>query len=578
MPIFSRTALARRRAATTSAVLLTGLLPLITVAACSSAASPTAASSSAASSASTTVIRAAWPADVTSLDPPSTSTNEDHSLVRNVYQSLLSPAFTTQADGSLKFDGAQVKPSLAQSYDIGASSLTFHLRPGVKFYGTNDTLDAEDVKWTFDRIYQTPEGPDLQAIGVLAPSDITIVNPMTVRFDFKTADGKPTPVTPTVLALFDQAQTSIIDQKQVAPHLTAADPIGATWLRSHTAGTGPYYIASRQPGVSFVLKAVPGNWSPEPSYPTVDIQITTGSITSLLQNGEINIGEYDLTNEQVNSVQSAGFTVEWANTGNFDMFAISSGPASQVGALGNVDVRRAIAYALPYDEVLNNIVFGRGTRDLSIVSPTAPEYTPAWSIYSTNLAKAKSLMAQAGNPRISMPLYYLQGDVDQTNTAILIQASLKSIGIATVLTPQTQAGMFDALNARSSPAKGAKIGPPGFILFNWSAWTDDPKIVIGYWATTGGVNNYSLWSSPQVDEINAKYALLPTSAARTAAYKQAQEIIAGDAAMLPIVATGTVAAVAKGITGVSFSPTGSGRYWTLHPVGKTSALDALFGA
>jgi hypothetical protein len=56
---------------------------------------------------------------------------------------------------------------------------------------------------------------------------------MTVRFDFKTADGKPTPVTPTVLALFDQAQTSVIDQKQVTPQITAADPIGATWLRSH---------------------------------------------------------------------------------------------------------------------------------------------------------------------------------------------------------------------------------------------------------------------------------------------------------------------------------------------------------
>jgi peptide/nickel transport system substrate-binding protein len=571
MPIFSRANPARRRAATASAAILAGLLPLITVAACSSA-----TSSQAKSSASTTVISAAWPADVTSLDPPNTSTNEDHSLVRNVYQSLLAPAFVAQADGSLKFDGAHVKPYLAQSYDIGASSLTFHLRPNVKFYGTSDTLDAEDVKWTFDRIFQTPEGPDLQAIGVLTPGDIKIVDPMTVRFDFKTADGKPTPVTPTVLALFDQAQTSIIDEKQVTPHITAADPIGATWLRSHTAGTGPYYIASRQPGISFLLKAVPGSWSPQPSYPTVDIRITTGSIMSLLQNGDINFGEYDMTNEQVNSLQSAGFTIEWANTGNFDMFAISSGPAQQVGALANVDVRRAIAYALPYDAVLKNIVFGRGARDLSIVSPTAPEYTPAWSIYSTDLAKAKSLMAQAGNPKISMPLHYLQGDVDQTNTAILIQASLRAIGITTVLTPETQAGMFDVLNSRSSPAKGAKIGPPGFILFNWSAWTDDPKIVIGYWATAGGVNNYSLWSAPQVNEINAKYALQPTSAARAAAYKQAQEIIADDAAMLPIVATGTVAVVAKGITGVSFSPTGSGRYWTLHPVGKTSALDALF--
>jgi peptide/nickel transport system substrate-binding protein len=570
MPI-SRANPSRRRTTTALAAVLGGLLPLATVAACSST-----ATTAAQSTATATAITAAWPADITTLDPPNTSTSEDHSLVRNVYQSLLSPAFVTQSDGSLKFDGAKVMPSLAQSYEIGASTLTFHLRPSVKFYGSDDILDAQDVKWTFDRIFQTPEGPDLKAIGILSPGDVTIVNPMTIRFTFQTADGKPTPVTPTVLALFDQAQTSIIDEKQVAPHVTAADPIGADWLRAHTAGTGPYYIASRQTGVGFVLKAVPGSWSPQPSYPTVNIRITTGSIMSLLQGGDINVGEYGMTNEQVNTLQSDGFTVEWADTGNFDMFAISSAPTQQVGALGSVDVRRAIAYALPYDQVLQNVVFGRGARDLSIVSPTAPEYTPAWSQYSTNLTKAKSLMAQAGNPQISVPLHYLQGDVDQTNTAILVQASLKSIGITSVLKPETQAGLFDVLNSRATPAAGTKIGPPGLVLFNWSAWTDDPNIVIGYWATTGGVNNYSLWSSAAVNQINLKFGLLPTSEARTAAYKQAQDDIAAAAAMIPIVATGTVTVVAKGITGASFSPTGSGRYWTLHPVGKTSALDALF--
>ena len=156
---------------------------------------------------------------------------------------------------------------------------------------------------------------------------------------------------------------------------------------------------------------------------------------------------------------------------------------------------------MPYNTILKSILFGRGTRDYSIVSPTAPEYTPAWSIYTTNLAKAKALMKAAGSPKINEPLYYLSSDVDQTNTAILIQASLKSIGITTTLTPETQAGLFNVVDARSTPANGAQIGPPGLELFNWSAWTDDPKIVIGYWATTGGINNYSLWSNPTVDAL-----------------------------------------------------------------------------
>lgn len=567
MPIFGAQIRHRR----TWVALGAALVPVLVASACGGS-----SGGSAPQAASTDVISTAWPADVTNLDPPNTSTNQDHSLVRNVYQSLLAPAFVEQADGSLKFDGAKVKPYLATSWTTTDSSITFKLRPGVTFYGTKDTLNADDVKWSFDRVFSSPEGGDIQAIGVQSADDIHVVDDMTVRLDLKTADGKPTPVTPTALALFTQAQMSIIDKDQVAPHLTSDDPTGAKWLRTHTAGTGPYYIASRSPGVDFELKAVPDSWTPQPAYKTVKIRITTGSVPTLLGNGDINVGEYGMTNEQINSLAKKGMTVTWANTGNFDMFAITAGPAAQVGPLADPKVRQAIAYALPYDQILKNVIYGRGVRDYSIVSPTAPEYTPAWKQYTTDVTKAKALMKDAGDPKVNVPLHYLEGDVDQTNTALLIQASLKAIGITTVLTPETQAGLFDVLNSRSTPASGAAPGPAGMELFNWSAWTDDPKITVGYWATTGGVNNYSLWSSPEVDTTNTTFALQPTSSERTAAYVKAQEIIADAAPVVPIVATGTVTVVAKGISGVSFSPTGSGRYWTLHPQGSASALDKLF--
>lgn len=547
----------------------------ITMTACSSSspkASPGASTTT--SPSATGTITTAWPADITSLDPANLSTNEDHELSRNIYQTLELPAFKTQSDGSLNFDGANVTPYLASSWTIGTDSITYHIRQGVKFYGTDDTLTANDVKFSLDRIFSTPGAGDLEANGLQSPDDIHVVDDQTLEIDFKTTAGTPTPVTPTLMAIFDQHYTGIVDQKLVAPHETPSDPTGAMWLRSNPAGTGPYYIAQRTPGSDIVLKAVPNAWTPTPDYQEVDIRITTGSVTSLLQQGGINFGEYGMTNQQVDTLAKSGLTVDWEDTGNFDMFAITSGPADQVGPLANPTVRQAIAYALPYDEVLKNIIFGRGERDESIVSPTAPEYTPAWSMYSTDLSKSMALMTQAGNPKINVPLYYLQGDVDQTNTAILIQANLKQIGITTTLTPETQAGLFDVVDARSSPATGTAIGPPGVELFNWSAWTDDPKIVIGYWATTGGINNYPLWSSPTVDQINTQYGLQATSAQRTAAYQQAQQIIAAAAPLVPIVATGAITVVEPGIQGVSFSPGGSGRFWTLHPAGKPSAIDA----
>lgn len=540
----------------------------------SAGASPLRTAHTEATKAAPTSITTAWPADVTSLDPQNLSTDQDHELTRNVYQTLISPRFKADKKGSLVWDDNHFVGVLARSWTLGKTSVTFRIRPGVKFYGTNNPLTANDAKWTLDRLWSTPGVGDMQANGVQKPSQIVVVNKMTLRIDFKDASGKPQAVTPTLMAIFREHFAGIVDSVEAKKHATAGDPTAAKWLRKNTAGTGPYYIASRTSGVSIVLDAVPSSWAPAPNFKTVNIRVTTASVASLMQGGSINVGEYGMTTQQLNGLGKAGMQVVHASTPEFMMFAIASDPGA--GALANQKVRTAIAYALPYNVIRDNVFFGRATRDLSIVTWSAPEYTPAWSIYNTNLTKAKSLMAAAGNPKITVPLSYLANNTDQQSSALLIQANLKAIGITADLTPVTQAGLFDALDARSQPPKGSKIGPPGVVLFNWSPWKTDPKIVIGYWATTGGINNYSLWSDPTVDTINNRWALKPPSPARSRAYATAQKIIAAGAADLPIVNTGRNVALAKGIAGASFTPGGGMRFWTLHAVGQPSALDAIY--
>ena len=518
-----------------------------------------------------TDIVTAWPADVTTLDPQNNSTDQDHELNRNIYQGLITVKYHKKSDGTLEWDENKFVGVLADSWKVGKSSVTFHIRPGVKFYPSGNPLTAEDVRWSIARLWSTPGVGDIKANGLQKPSQLHAVNPSTFRVDYVNAQGKPQAITSVMLAIFREHFFSIVDSVEAKKHATAGDPTAAKWLRNNAVGTGPYYIASRTPGTGLVLKAVPSSVLPQPYYKTVTIRISTASTASLLQGGDINVGEFGFTNQQANEMaKSKNLTVMHANTPEFMMFAIAADPGA--GPLHDVTVRRAIAYALPYDSVLKNVFFNRARRDLSIVASGAIEYTPAWSIYKTDLAKAKALMASAGNPKVTVPFLYQQDDQDQQRSALLIQANLRQLGITTQLTPVTRAGLFDALDARSTPAKGAKIGPPGVVLFNWSAWIADPKVVIGYWCTTGGINNYSLWSSPVVDASNAKYQLAPTSPARTAAYRQAQKIIAAGAANLPMINTGRNVVLAKGLTGASFQPQPGIRFWTLRPVGKTNPL------
>lgn len=531
----------------------------------------TAAGTPAATSGPSKIVTA-WPADVTTLDPANLSTNEDHTLARNVYQTLVLPVLEPQKDGTLRPAGTKVTPYLAKSFDVGKSSITYHLRSDVKFSPSGNPLTADDVKFSLDRIFDTPGAGDLQSNGLQGPKDIHVVDPHTVRLDFTDKSGKPTAVTAILQYEFGQHFTSIVDSKVAKQHVTASDKYAAKWLRQNAVGSGPYQIAARAPGESLTLKANPTSWLPAPSYKEVDVRVTSGSIASLLQTGEINYADSGFTSKQADDLGKAGRSVVWQTTGNFDMFAITATPKNEVGPLADKRVRQAMAYALPYDQVLKNVIYGRGERSGSLVQPSAPEYKPSWSGYTTDLAKAKALMAQAGNPKVDVPLHYLQGDEDQTNTAILVQANLKKIGITTKLTPETQAGLFDVVNARSQPEKGKKIGPPGLELFNWSGFCDDPSIVLGYWATTGGINNYALYSNAQVDAINKTFASQGPSAARTAAYGKAQDLIAQDAAYVPIVNVGAITVTQKGVDGVSFAPGGSGRYWTLHPAGTTNPI------
>ena len=534
----------------------------------------TSASASHSAGTAVTAITTAWPADVTTLDVQNLSTDQDHELTRNVYQTLISPKFTVDSHGSLIWKDDSFVPVLAKSWTLGKTSVTFHIRPGVKFYPSGNPLTAADVKWSLDRLWATPGVGDMQANGVQKPSQIVVVDPMTVRIDFKDAKGKPQQATPTLMAIYREHFAGIVDSVEALKHATPSDPTAAKWLTNNVVGTGPYYIASRSPGVSIDLKAVPNFWQPAPSYSEVQIRITTASIASLMQGGSVNVGEYGMTTQQLNGLQKSGIQVVHANTPEFMMFAIAADPGA--GPLHDQRVRQAIGYALPYSQIQNNVFFGRATRDLSIVNAQAPEYTPAWAMYKLNMAKAKSLMAAAGNPKVTVPLLYLANNTDQQSSALLIQSNLKKLGITANLSPVTQAGMFGALDARSTPPKGAKIGPPGLVLFNWSPWKTDPKIVIGYWATTGGINNYSLWSSPVVDAVDKQWGLKPPSAQRTAAYRKAQKVIALGAANLPIINTGRNTALTKDVTGASFGPGGGMRFWTLHPTGQSSALDAFY--
>jgi peptide/nickel transport system substrate-binding protein len=101
----------------------------------------------------------------------------------------------------------------------------------------------------------------------------------------------------------------------------------------------------------------------------------------------------------------------------------------------NINVRQAVAYAIPYQKIMDAVMFGRGKPTFggpaSVTTPDWPQPTP----YVTDLAKAKGLLAEAGladgfATNLSFDLGFA---VISAPLCVLVQESLGQIGIKVTL-------------------------------------------------------------------------------------------------------------------------------------------------
>ena len=97
------------------------------------------------------------------------------------------------------------------------------------------------------------------------------------------------------------------------------------------------------------------------------------------------------------------------------------------------NVRKAVAYSIPYEEIFQAAAYGRGARLWGGPETIDSIEWPRKSPYFTDLDKAKDLMAKSGfSEGFSVPFSISLGLADWMEpTALLIQENLEKIGIST---------------------------------------------------------------------------------------------------------------------------------------------------
>jgi peptide/nickel transport system substrate-binding protein len=507
---------------------------------------------------------AAWTGDLNSLDPPFSFVDQNREVTVNVYETLVQYRLEATDDGSLVWQGLDVAPGLAESWEIDGASVTFTLRDDVNFYPSGNPLTADDVVWSFDRAVNVEGGAgrfNFNLAGIFDPAaQVIAVDDRTVRIDFTDADGNPL-LNNSSLASLRFPQFSVIDSVAAQAEATEDDPWAAAFLAENVVGTGPYYVAERTPGEQTVLEAVPGYWGDAPAFSPVILRVTGGAdVVSLVKGGEAQVAAEGISPRGFDDLAASGFQVINHAVPNILRLDLAVDDGTE---LENPLVRQAIAYAIPYDQIIEVAFSNRAERATSFVNPKAPGFVPAWEGYVTDLDQARSLLAEAGVEDFTLPLFYDSGVAYSEDVALLLQASLAEIGVTLELVPQPTTQFREQRSAR---AAGEQSSQSGARLDAAVIWLDDPDPSVDVWVKSTGVANWTHLNDPEIDELHAEFRFSGDADARAAAYATIQELVAESAALVPIALLGRTVAVDPDVTSVAFTNDSHLRFWTLQPV------------
>jgi peptide/nickel transport system substrate-binding protein len=394
-------------------------------------------------------------ASVNTLDPniPG-STREAFAVSLGTYDRLVSFG-RKQLDGKWVFELGKIAGELAETYEVSPDGLkmTFHLRKDAKFQdGTPVT--AEDVKWSLDRVVTAPVLGKAQLLtGSMTSADqFKVIDPLTFEVTLPKPDKLALPNLATVYPI-------IINSKVAKEHATAEDPWATAWLKEHTAGSGAYQIETFKPGEQVIMVRNEawnrGTADKSAFFKRVIVQSVPEPATraNLVERGDADL-VIDLQASDVQSLEAKG-KLKVISTPQYNAVTFVS-MNNQIPPFDNINVRRAIAFALPYDDMFKAALFGRGSP---LFGATWADGKPSSGAYpipqpvKLDLEKAKDYLRAAGLPDGFSTTFSF--NVGQASTAepmaALLKESLAKVGITVDIQKLPDAQMSTQINEKKLP-------------------------------------------------------------------------------------------------------------------------------
>jgi peptide/nickel transport system substrate-binding protein len=394
-------------------------------------------------------------------------------------------------NGVPMYDHTKLEPELAESWQVAPDgmSVVFKLRKNAKFHdGTPVT--AKDVKWSFDRMVSVGGFPTFQmkAGSIEKPEQFVVVDDHTFRVNFIRKDK---------LSMMDLAVPvpCVYNSELVKKHATKEDPWGLNWTKNNTAGGGAYKLESWKPGQEIIF-ARNDDWK-SGKLPRIRRIVqreipSAGNRRALLEKGDIDI-TYEMPPKDFLEMSQGGKVIVQTTPIENALWYVGMNVTRP--PFNNPKVRQAVAYAIPYEKIMDTAMYKRATKMWGDKDNKA--HTTDWPQphgYTYDIPKALQLMKDAGmvdgfETTLSFDLG--QGTVSEP-ACILIQESLSMIRIKATINKVPGANWRAALLKKDMP----------LILNRFGGWLNYAEYFF-FWCYHGqnAVFNTMSYQNPVMDKL-----------------------------------------------------------------------------
>lgn len=331
-----------------------------------------------------TVVMAKQIDDIISMDPGESFEFSGSEAVTNIYDRLI------------RFDLADVSKlygSLADSWSVGSDGKTYtiKLKPGIKFHSGNP-VTSEDVVYSFTRAVTLNKSPGFILTQFGFNKDnvkdrIKAVDPLTVTLTVEK------PFAPTFFYYcLTSTVASVVDSKLVKANEKDGD-FGNAWLKTNSAGSGPYKLVSWKASESYTLQANDTWFRGKPANKRVVVRHVAepASQRLLLEKGDVDFAR-NLTKDQLEAIRkNDAVQVMQGRKGSILYLGLNQKNAN----LKKPEVREALKWLTDYDALEANIVRGTYVQHQAFL-PVGFLGALSDRPYKYDVAKAKALLTKAG--------------------------------------------------------------------------------------------------------------------------------------------------------------------------------------